>query len=229
MRALVALFVSASVVWTAEPPAARTALQPFNLLVGSWRVTGTPEGTAAERQKGFWSETHAWEWQFKGTDAWLKLVIDKGKHYTKGELRAAAEGKFTLALTTTGNETHTFTGTFADKKLTLERSGDQVPEPQRLTISLLHHNRILWKLESKPAGAADFAKRYQLGVTKEGEAFATGGTGPECIVSGGLGTMRVEYKGKTYYVCCGGCRDAFNADPESFIKEYEAKKKAKKE
>jgi hypothetical protein len=33
----------------------------------------------------------------------------------------------------------------------------------------------------------------------------------------------VSYKGKTYYVCCGGCRDAFRAEPEKFIKEYEEK------
>ena len=26
------------------------------------------------------------------------------------------------------------------------------------------------------------------------------------------------YKGKTYYVCCSGCRDAFNENPEKFLK-----------
>ena len=51
--------------------------------------------------------------------------------------------------------------------------------------------------------------------------------GPECIVSGGLGTMKVTYKGKDYYVCCSGCRDEFKSDPEKYIKEYEERKKEK--
>jgi len=28
----------------------------------------------------------------------------------------------------------------------------------------------------------------------------------------------------TYYVCCSGCRDAFNENPEKYIKEFNAKK-----
>ena len=43
--------------------------------------------------------------------------------------------------------------------------------------------------------------------------------GPECIVTGGEGTMTVMHAGKTYYVCCTGCRDAFLADPEGILKE----------
>src|SRR5690242_5313636 len=52
----------------------REALQPFNVLIGSWRGTGVPSGTRAEQQRGFWSETVSWEWQFKGQDAWLKFA-----------------------------------------------------------------------------------------------------------------------------------------------------------
>jgi hypothetical protein len=48
----------------------------------------------------------------------------------------------------------------------------------------------------------------------------------ECVVSGGLGTMPVSYKGETFYVCCSGCKDAFVENPEKFIKEFKAKKAA---
>jgi len=34
-----------------------------------------------------------------------------------------------------------------------------------------------------------------------------------------------QLHGQTYYVCCGGCRDAFNENPAQIIKEYLAKKK----
>ena len=36
--------------------------------------------------------------------------------------------------------------------------------------------------------------------------------------------MPVMHKGKTYYVCCTGCRDAFNDDPEGILAEYEKNK-----
>ena len=55
--------------------------------------------------------------------------------------------------------------------------------------------------------------------------FADVPKGPECIVSGGLGTMKVSYNGKEYWVCCSGCRDEFKENPEKYIKEVEAKAK----
>ena len=54
--------------------------------------------------------------------------------------------------------------------------------------------------------------------------MAAGQKGPECIVTGGLGTMQVSFGGNTYYVCCTGCRDAFNDDPAKIIAEYKARK-----
>jgi hypothetical protein len=54
--------------------------------------------------------------------------------------------------------------------------------------------------------------------------FAAGDARPECVVSGGLGTMAISYQGKTYHVCCSGCRDAFKDEPEKYIKEFEERK-----
>ncbi|MCE9603637.1 MAG: YHS domain-containing protein [Planctomycetia bacterium] len=39
--------------------------------------------------------------------------------------------------------------------------------------------------------------------------------------------MALTYKGKTYYVCCTGCKDLFEAEPEKTIAEYEARKAKK--
>ena len=58
--------------------------------------------------------------------------------------------------------------------------------------------------------------------------FASGDSRPECIVSGGLGTIPVMYMGQTYYVCCSGCRTEFNADPAKYVREYNEKKAKKK-
>ena len=47
------------------------------------------------------------------------------------------------------------------------------------------------------------------------------------IVTEGWGTMPVSYKGKSYYVCCTGCRDLFNKDPEAIIAEAAERQKSK--
>ena len=33
--------------------------------------------------------------------------------------------------------------------------------------------------------------------------------------------IKVSYMGKDYYVCCSGCRTAFNDEPEKFIKDLQ--------
>jgi len=212
---------------TAATRPAKEALAVFNDLIGSWRGTATPAGSREDAQKGFWIEKLTWEWQFKGKDAWLKVAFEKSKNFTGGELRYVPEqDAFALTLRTPAKEAITFTGPFKNKVLTLERQNKE--ETQRLVFTLLHANRFLYRYEVRPAGKTLFAKQYGVGVTKEGEAFASGDGKPECIVSGGLGTTPVVYGGKTYYVCCSGCRDEFREHPEKYIKEYEAKKKAKK-
>jgi hypothetical protein len=218
---------------TEQSVTAKEALQPFNALVGSWKGSGAPEGTKEERAVGAWEEAIAWEWKFKDQDAWLAVTFTKGKHFAAGELRytpekGASDPRFTLTLTTADKATATFVGTLTDKGkvLSLTRTDGPAGEEQRLVFSLLHGNRHLYRLETRPAGTAvAFAKRYQVGATKEGEPFAAAPKGPECIVSGGLGTMKVAYKGKDYFVCCSGCRDEFRENPEKYIKEAEAKAK----
>jgi len=212
-----------------SPPPKKTpkeALQAFNDLIGSWRGTGQPQlGTKEERDKNFWLENVAWEWQFKDKDAWLKAKFEKSKYFDGGELRYLADGdKYQLTLRTVNKESLVFQGQLKDKRLTLDRTDDAKKETQRIVVSLLHANRYLFRYEVKPDDKATFTAQYQVGATKEGEPFAGGDGKPVCIVSGGLGTIPVTYKGQTYYVCCTGCRDAFKDDPETFIKEFEAKK-----
>lgn len=214
----------------------KDALQPFNVLVGSWKGAGAPDGTKEERAAGAWEEVVAWEWKFKDQDAWLAVTFTKGKHFTKGELRYTPdkdtkEPRFTLVATGTDKGAQTFTGALTDKDkvLTLTRTDGPKDEEQRLVFSLLHHNRHLYRFETRPAATTvAFTRKYQVGATKEGVAFADVPKGPECIVSGGLGTMKVSYKGKDYFVCCSGCRDEFKDNPEKYIKEFEAKAKEKK-
>ncbi len=212
-----------------EKRSPKEALRVFNDLIGPWRATGTPEGTQREKQKGFWQESHQWAWKFKGEDAWLKVAIENGKYFTQGELHYLPDkDQFQHYLKTTAQETMTFIGGFKDHVLTLDRQDEKTQETQRLVLSLIHWNRFLYRYEVKPADKTLFAKVYQVGAVRDDVPYAgPGDSSPECIVTGGLGTIKVTYKGQTYYVCCSGCRDAFKDDPEKYIKEFEEKKKAK--
>jgi YHS domain-containing protein len=208
----------------------KQALQAFNDLIGSWNGLGEPNGTRAEKEKGFWQETIAWQWQFKGDDAWLATTFDKGKYFASGELRYLPDADlYQLTMRTPAKDELVFKGPLEEHKLTLERTDDKTGETQRLVFSLLHSNRYLYRYDVKPADRSAFRQIYQVGVTKEGESFASVDEGPECVVSGGHGTLTTMYKGKTYYFCCTGCRDAFKDNPEKYIKEYEARKAKEKE
>lgn len=208
------------------PRSARDAFQPLNPLIGSWKGTGYPDGTRDERQKGFWTEKVTWEWRFGEADARLTAAFDEGKHFTRWDLRYLPEQKvYQLTATTPAKEPLLFTGSLTAGKqkeriLTLERSDDSRKEDQRLVVTLLHHNRYLYRWDARPAGAGAFARKYQVGATKEGEPFADVPKGPECVVSGGKASIAVGHKGKTYYVCCSGCRDEFRSDPEKYVREY---------
>ena len=228
---ILALFISA-----ADPPKPVTpkdALQPFNLLVGSWKGSGAPEGTREQGAAGAWTETISWVWKFRGADAWLAVTLDGGKHFSRGELRYTPDtnkkgspARFTFTLIAPDKSTSTFAGSLKEKVLTLDRIDGPANEDDRLVISLLHHNRYLYRVESRPAGTTvAFSRKYQVGATKEGVPFAEVSKGPECIVSGGLGTIKVTYQGKDYWVCCSGCRDEFKADPEKYLKEAAARAK----
>jgi hypothetical protein len=218
---------------SADPPqkrGPREALQPFNDLIGSWKGTGTPAGPGG-RDK-FWTETLTWGWRFKGPDAWLKVSFDNSKHFTGGELRYLADKDlYQLTLRAPGKEKEplVYTGQLKERTLTLERQDANAKGAERLVFRMLHSNRFVYYAAVKRPGGAFFSKTYDVGATKKGVPFAEGDGRPECIVSGGLGTMPVTYMGETYYVCCSGCRTEFNANPAKYVREYNEKKAKKKD
>ena len=235
-RTLLIALGLAVVLTSAAPaePAQRTpkeALRAFQELIGRWKGTGTPAGSREVREKGFWQEMVSWQWQFKGGDAWLKADVTKGKHFTRLELRYLPKtDSFQLKATMTDKQELTFEGKLNERRLIVDRTDAKTKQTQRLTFSLLHNNRYLYKYDVKRADQTAFAQVYSVGVTNLDIPFGTELKGPECIVSGGYATMPVTHKGKTYYVCCTGCRDAFNQEPEKYVKAFEeSKKKEKKE
>lgn len=228
------LFLAALLLFADDKPkSAKEALAPFNEFVGAWKAKGEPEvGSSAERQKAAWKETLSWSWKFKGPDAWVVFEIKDGKHFRGGEVRwRKDEDDFVVKLLpkAEAGEPLVFVGKLSadGRKLVAERIDPEKKDTQRLTVALVGEIRSRYALERKPAGRTSFVKEFKVEAQREGEALAGAAKSnkPECIVSGGLGTMTVTYKGVTYYVCCTGCRDAFNEDPEKYIKEAEEKKR----
>jgi YHS domain-containing protein len=85
---------------------------------------------------------------------------------------------------------------------------------------------MLILFEKRPEQQSFFTRSGEVGYQRQGTKIAAvGGTGPICVVTGGAGTIAVTHKGKTYYVCCTGCRDAFLDDPEGTLATYEKKLK----
>lgn len=214
------------------PDTAMAALQPFGSLIGSWKATGYPEGPKDDPANRFWSEKITVQWRIRGNDAWLTFAFESGKHFSTGELHYDTQrALYRFVLTTTDRQSWTFTTAWVPTKpeevpsLLLSRVDPESGGSQRIGLRLLHANRILYWFETKPANRATFTQRYKVGATKEGVPFADVPKGPVCIVSGGEAKIPVMHKGKTYYVCCSGCREAFQDDPEKYVRPYEAKQK----
>jgi YHS domain-containing protein len=213
---------------TDDKALAKEALTPLNDLIGAWKGSGQPNvNSPVEKRKGSWSETITWTWQLKGEP---KIIVEfkDGKHFKAGALRyRPAQKDYEFALTTAADEKRLFHGPLEGQQLTLTGGDDARGEDQRLVFQWLHGSRLIYRWETKTKEQRSFTKVFQVGATKEGSDFAKAGSGaPECIVTGGLATIPVTYKGKTYYVCCTGCQAAFEDNPEQVLKEY-AERKAK--
>ena len=226
----VAGLLAVAAVVSAASPADEEVPAPFarfESMVGGWKGTAQP---AANRFKG-WQEKHSWAWKFaKGTPVGMTLTIEGGKVFTKGELTFDPKsGRYTLAATDSAGKPITFSGTStADAKgLVLDRTNPTSEGKERLTIRPNSSGiRYTMLLDVEPPGAPQYKNTLQVGLTKEGESFAAGGEAanlPKCILTGGSASMSVTFNGKSYPVCCTGCRDEFNENPEKYVARAEAK------
>jgi YHS domain-containing protein len=145
---------------------------------------------------------------------------------TSGELSYDADSK-TYHLNAKGPDGKplAYQGTLdpAGKTLTLDREGTSDEGKERIILrpnsSKIRYTMVI---ERQPPGAPQYSRFIEVGVTKEGEAFAAGGNTanlPKCIITGGSATMTVSFQGKTFPICCTGCRDEFNDNPEKYVQK----------
>lgn len=204
----------------------QAALKPFAGLVGEWRGAGLPQRGSA---RGSWTETAGWAWKLTPDSAALELRVAKGKFFKSAVLRATKEpNAFALDAVLADNSKRTFLGKYAEKKpLVLVAESPKGDGPRRVTLTPLHDTRFLLLVEAHNEDNEGFHRLAEVGYTRQGVAFAAGESGPVCIVTEGRGTTQVSYKGKTYWVCCSGCKDLFNENPEAVLAEAAERQKAK--
>jgi YHS domain-containing protein len=197
---------------------------PFEYLIGSWKGNGVP---TANKIRG-WGETHAWAWRFEnGAPVGLSVVMTGDKLLAAAKLSYdAASQTYRLEGTDPEKKPVAFTGALdkAGKKLTLDRVG-VAPDGSKQQIALFPNANFvrytLWITQKEP-GAPQFKRTIEIGVKKEGESFAAGGSAadlPKCIVTGGAATLTVSYQGKSFPLCCTGCKAEFDENPEKYVKK----------
>jgi hypothetical protein len=202
--------------------AAKTALQALNDFVGPWK--GTAE--SKEGKSEIWKESMSWAWNFKGDTPSLVVDFTDSKQFTKGELKYLPDKKlYQFTVSDKDKKDLVFEGEYKKRFLTLTRIDATSKDKQVLQMSTNNDGaRFVYHYAVQSKGKGLEKKLFQGSLTKEGMSLGSAKRN-ECIVSGGLGTIAVSFMGKTYFVCCSGCRDAFNENPKKFIEEYEKQKK----
>lgn len=212
--------------------ASKVPLMPFQDLVGGWIGTGQPKRNSAT---GAWREKAEWRWKFSGDQAALEYAVEEGKLLKSAQFSFDPKSKTfrlkTVELGTAKDQTveRDYVGESNGNKLVFDTPAKEGAEGRRITITRLNEKRTLVLFEQKGAGQNFFNRIAEVGYTREGTRLAESDqTGPECVVTGGAGTIKVSYKGETYWVCCTGCRDAFNDDPEGVLADYRKKLEERK-
>lgn len=206
---------------------AKAKLAPLQQFIGEWKGVGQRE---RGKNEGSWIEKSAWAWKFSGDAASIAFVSSDAKFLASGDLAPTENaGEYQLTIVGPEMKSATYVGKLADDKLVLETEQPVPGLPVRISLRLVAEGKRLVALyETKSASSDRLVRLAEVGYTRVGSDFGKGTQGPECIITGGLGTISVSHNGKTYYVCCTGCKDYFDENPQRAIDEYLAKKEEEK-
>ncbi|MFK7817232.1 MAG: hypothetical protein AB8G99_00815, partial [Planctomycetaceae bacterium] len=206
-------------------------LKPLQVLLGSWR------GTTRREFDGFKAvDLHEWVWDLQSEPDQPSLVMSSGgKSPYIGEARLTwrtESSDYLLTLISPEDKKRVFVGEFSkpvedvagdDGKLQrtfaltfTQTEPADAKEQFQYTFNQQENNRYLMEI-SKKRGKAAFRRFDTVSTQRDGTSFALSDSDygeKTCIISAGLGTISVSYKGQTYWVCCSGCKAAFEEEPE---------------
>jgi hypothetical protein len=220
------LVVMSGVSWSAdtkEQEAGKKALQAFNDYIGDWKGDAEAKTGKAE----FWKEGMGWGWKFnKDGSPSVQVEFKDSKKFVKGEIKYLTDKKkLQLTLIDKDKKEQVFEGEFKRNSLSFVRVDATTMDKYTLKMNTTNEGALLNLEYTVQTGGRGLDKKlFTVQSKKEGTSLA-GGKKNECVVSGGVGTRAVTYNGKTYYVCCSGCADAFAENPKKFVDEFEKKNK----
>lgn len=203
----------------------KDGLSKLNEFIGSWKGSGKSSATKVKD----WTEGGSWGWNFKEKEPSIAFESPGSQFLESGVIRYDPKKKLYSVEAKGGlfKEPATLTGKIDSKGyFVIGRTDPDTGDKQEFVFYTTNEGGFLnYRYQVTAKGRTIAAKLGEVTLKKEGFSIVGGAKRPECVVTGGLGTMPVSYNGKTYYVCCTGCRDAFNENPEKYVKAFEAKKK----
>lgn len=218
------------------------ALKPLQIVMGKW------EGVF---KNGGVGETHDWVWDLQTDKKYPALAVSApdGNFFTKARITYdPASSKFRMETVDKEKVVRKFEGGWEEEpaevpaddgksfyrtfklKLT-EVANKDLSHRWEYVFSQQNNNRYQLYASRAAGSSSRFALRDVLGSQRSGTSFAQSDDDygeRTCIISQGLGTISVSYQGKSYYVCCTGCKAAFEDDPEMWIARFEEMKAEKK-
>lgn len=222
------------------------ALQPLQVLLGQWRWITNKKFEGSNKS----GEDLEWVWDFKHDAAQPSLTAKCTTHPYFHQVWLTYlpnEEKFEATARPEEGDERVFRGTWAEDgepkeesdgkkiqhtfKMQLTQVSPAAGDQWQLVFNQLDNNQYLMTMTRRPATGKQFGPLDVVRQQRLGTSFAVADSdnpGPKCIISGGLGTMTVTYKGKSYPVCCTGCAAAFNDDPERWLAKLAEREKAKK-
>ncbi|MFG0334258.1 MAG: hypothetical protein ACF8TS_12910 [Maioricimonas sp. JB049] len=228
----------------ASPAASRQQLldrmMPLQVMLGDWR--GITQREAGDF-KGLGDLNWVWDFQTDRNQPALVMASDGGPYFRQMRLTYLTDRDvFQLTGVDGDDVSRTFEGTFSEpveefqgddrrlhRRYRLEFTETEPADPKnawKIVFDQQDNNRYL--LEMHRRRGSRFRRFDPVGTQRKGTSFALNVEDygdKECIISGGLGTIQVSYEGKTYWVCCTGCKAAFEEDPATWIAEFQAKQK----
>lgn len=217
----------------------KKALKPIQVVLGPWHAIIDKTKTYEDLQ---------WVWDWKSDRAQPALAMatkEEGAYFKTARLTYLVEDeKFQMTLTDKDGKQRVLQGVFtaepADKpgedkkqtpqrtyKLQLTETGD-AKDRWQIVMNQQDNNRYLFEL-SQLRGSR-FVRFDTMASQREGTSFALDDSDfkeKTCVISQGLGTIQVSHKGKSYWVCCSGCKAAFEEDPDKWIAKFEAMQEKK--
>ncbi len=214
----------------------RQAFRPIHVvLVGQWH--GIAQKSTGGN-KGYEELSWAWDYLTDKAQPALKMTTDANPHFKSARLTYLPdEQQFQMTIEDKQDPRRELRGQFSaepeDKpgddnkpqrtyKLLLTETGE-AKDRWQVTLNQQENNRYL--LEMSNMRGSRFVRFDTISAQREGTSFALNDSDYKektCVISQGLGTIQVSHKGKSYWVCCSGCKAAFEEDPEKWITRFEA-------